>query len=169
MRLTVLLMGLLLFGCDHGVYTRDGVTDGDSFYLAPNAFANDDPAFQSWVTYSLIKSTCQLEIGGQNPARANSFDCEFRSRQQLVDAWVEKTINNQYVIDRYLLSLENVRGAGFLAEYTSHYFGDSSWQLPDDLRMDEFQQWRRQHLRRHRSETRIIGSWNYGDKVDISH
>ncbi len=166
MRFTLLLISLLLFACDHGIYTRDGVTDGDSFYLAPSAFASDDPAFQSWVTYSLIKSTCQLEIGGENPARANSFDCEFRSRQRLIEAWVEKTANNQRVTDKYLLNLENVRAAGFLPEYTAHYLGDSSWQLPDDLRMDEFKQWRQQHLRRHRPQTHIIGSWNYRDKVE---
>ena len=166
MRFTMLFISLLLTACDHGIYTRDGITDGDSFYLAPSAFSNDDPAFQSWVTYSLIKSTCQLEIGGENPARANNFDCEFRSRQRLIETWKEKMINNQQVEDDYLLTLESVRAAGFLAEYTVHYLGDSGWRLPDNLRMDEFKQWRQQHLRRHRSQTHIIGSWNYRDKVE---
>ena len=59
------ILGFLLFApllASAGeIYTRDGVTDGDTFYLAPSAFANDDPAYQSWVTYSLMKSTCQLK------------------------------------------------------------------------------------------------------------
>ena len=61
----------LLVACNGEIYTRDGVTDGVAFYLAPVAFASDDPATQAWVAYSLMKSVCQLEIGGDNPARAN--------------------------------------------------------------------------------------------------
>ena len=74
MRFLGLFMLFPLVAGGSEIYTRDGVTDGDTFYLAPSAFTDDDPAFQSWVTYSLMKSTCQLEIGGENPARANSFE-----------------------------------------------------------------------------------------------
>lgn len=102
MRILLPLICLFLTSCDHGIYTRDGVTDGDSFYLAPGAFSNEDPAYQSWVTYSLIKSACQLKIGGENPARASSFECEFRSRRHLVNAWEEKLANNQLISDDYL-------------------------------------------------------------------
>jgi len=148
-----------------GIYTRDGVTDGDTFYLAPAAFVNDDPAYQSWVTYSLMKSTCQLQIGGKNPARASSFECEFRSRRHLVNAWQEKKAVDPDIADPYLDTLAEVQFAGFLAEYTTHYFGRKSWELPEGLRSAAFDRWRREHLRRHRPVTRIIGSWNYRDKV----
>ncbi len=161
MRFFVLFLALLLSACNNGIYTRDGVTDGDAFYLAPGAFANDDPAYQSWVAYSLMKSTCQLELGGSNPARASSFDCEFTARRHLIDAWEEKTVKNQLITDEYLNTLGEVRLAGFLAEYTSHYFGRGDWQLPEGLRRDEFREWRRQNLRDHRPQTRITGSWNY--------
>ena len=83
MRLLALLLLIPVVATSGEIYIRDGVTDGDTFYLAPSAFANDDAAFQSWVAYSLMKSACQLEIGGENPARANSFECEFKSRQHL--------------------------------------------------------------------------------------
>ena len=84
------------------IYTRDGVTDGDTFYLAPSAFVNDDPALQSWVAYSLMKSACQLEIGGENPARASSFECEHKARKVLVDAWDEKRQQYPLISDPYL-------------------------------------------------------------------
>lgn len=165
MRLLSLLLCLLLGSCDHGIYTRDGVTDGDAFYLAPSAVANEDPVYQSWVTYSLIKSTCQLQLGGENPARANSFDCEYRSRQQLINAWEEKLAENQSITDDYLDAMGEVRLAGFLAEYTTYYFGDEGWVLPEGLRENEFRHWRKTNLRGHRPETRITGSWNYESEV----
>ena len=145
------------------IYTRDGVTDGDTFYLAPAAFVNDDPAYQSWVAYSLMKSTCQLEIGGKNPARANSFDCEFTARLHLVNAWNEKKQQNPALTDDYLGALSEVQHAGFLAEYTARYFGKKDWLLPDGLRAAEFKAWQKKNLRGHRPKTRIIGSWNYRD------
>lgn len=165
MRLIALFSCLLVTACNHGIYTLNGVTDGDAFYLAPGAFANDDPALQSWVAYSLMKSTCQLKLGGDNPARANSFACEFTARQHLVRAWEENSLNNRDITDRYLDVLDSVLQAGFLAEYTSHYFGNKDWQLPEGLRADEFSSWRKRNLRGHRPETRIIGSWNYKNIV----
>jgi len=165
MRTLALLLFLPLAAAGSGIYTRDGVTDGDTFYLAPGAFSNDDPAYQSWVAYSLMKSTCQLEIGGENPARENSFDCEFTARRHLINAWEEKRQQNQYINDQYLDALGDVQAAGFLAEYTQHYFGKKDWELPEGLRADEFNVWRKQNLRRHRPQTRIIGSWNYKELV----
>ena len=165
MRILPPLICLLLASCDHGIYTRDGVTDGDSFYLAPGAFSNEDPAYQSWVTYSLIKSACQLKLGGENPAQASSFQCEFRSRRHLVNAWEEKIVNNQSISDEYLDQLAAVQRAGYLAEYTVNFHGRKGWMTPPGLRMASFQRWRRENLRGHRPMTRITGSWNYHRKV----
>ena len=161
MRFLGLLMLLPLAAAGSEIYTRDGVTDGDTFYLAPGAFVNDDPAYQSWVAYSLMKSTCQLEIGGDNPARASSFDCELTARRHLVNAWEEKKQENQTINDEYLDVLGEVQYAGFLAEYTQRYFAKKHWQPPKGLRMSEFKTWGKQYLRGHKPQTRIIGSWNY--------
>jgi hypothetical protein len=161
MRFPGLLLLLPLVAGGSEIYTRDGVTDGDTFYLAPSAFTDDGPAFQSWVTYSLMKSTCQLQIGGENPARASSFECEFKARSHLVNAWQEKHQQNQDNADDYLDVLVAVQEAGFLGEYTAHFFRKKHWQLPGGLRVTEFQAWRKENLRRHRPQTRIIGSWNY--------
>ena len=50
---------------------------------------------QSWVSYSLTRSACQLQIGGDNPARASSFDCELMARQHLVETWQEQRSDSQ--------------------------------------------------------------------------
>ncbi len=165
MRWIVPLICLLLASCDHGIYSRDGVTDGDTFYLAPGAFSLEDPAYQSWVTYSLMKSTCQLALGGENPARASSFDCEYRSRKHLVNAWLEKQQIDPGVENAYLDKLVEVLDAGFLAEYTMHYLGQAHWLPPEGLRADQFRGWRRENLGGHRVTTRVTGSWNYNSKV----
>lgn len=159
------LIGLLLMaGCNNEIYVRDGVTDGDTFYLAPVASVDTDPALNSWVTYSLVKSVCQLELGGDNPARQTSYDCEFKARKVLVDAWAEKRAENFGISDDYLDELLSVREAGYLGEYTAHYFRRTNWQVPVEIDVDAFGEWRRQHLRRHRPQTRIIGYWGYQDK-----
>ena len=145
------------------IYLRDGITDGDTFYLSDVALHDDDPALQSWVSYSLTRSACQLLIGGDNPARANSFDCELTARRHLLETWREQQDDD--AVDSYLDELLLVEVAGYLPEYVAHYFGKKSWTLPRDLRMQSFKEWRRMELRRHKPQTRWIGSWNYADKV----
>jgi hypothetical protein len=152
---------VLLAACSGEIYTRDGVTDGDSFYLAPRAYQDDDPALQSWVAYSLMKSTCQLGVGGSIPSRASNYGCEFTARRHLVETWEEQRLEDSSIRDEYLDDLVVVRDAGFLDEYTVRYFGRPDWQVPVEVRVDDFRRWQHQHLRAHKPETRIIGSWGY--------
>ncbi|MDH3338265.1 MAG: hypothetical protein OEM85_18240 [Gammaproteobacteria bacterium] len=164
MRYLWLIALLLIAGCNNEIYVRDGVTDGDTFYLAPVASVDTDPVLQSWVAYSLVKSVCQLELGGENPARQSSYDCEFRARNVLVDAWAEQRAEDPDVRDSYLDELLAIREAGYLGEYTAYFFRRNNWQVPDEVDADAFDDWRRQHLRRHRPQTRTIGYWGYRDK-----
>ena len=162
MRWMLVTILVALSACNNSIYTRDGVTDGDTFYLAPHAWADDDPALQSWVTYSLVRSACQLQIGGDNPARNSDYGCEFTARRRLLDAWEEQRSENPGAEDPYLDALLRVRRAGFLDEYTVRYFGRDDWVVPAEVEVADFRRWQRQHLRGHKPETRIIGSWNYG-------
>ena len=158
----LLIAGLLgLAACNHSVYTKDGVTDGDTFYLAPRAWADDDPALQSWVTYSLVRSACQLELGGGNPARNSDYGCELTAREHLLDAWIQQRAEHPLATDPYLDTLLRVREAGYLDEYTVAYFGRRDWSVPAEVQHDRFARWRREQLKGHKAETRIIGSWNY--------
>jgi len=59
-KLIGLLIMLAVASCSAEVYLRDGVTDGDTFYLAERALTDTDPALQSWVSYSLGRSVCQI-------------------------------------------------------------------------------------------------------------
>ena len=147
------------------IFTRDGVTDGDTFYLAPRAMADDDPVLQSWVTYSLMRSTCKLKMGGDLPSRNSSFDCEFRARRHLAISWDEKRQADPDLAHHYLDAVVQVLDEGFLAEYVVHYHGKRHWQVPEGLRIDEFARFRREHLRKHKPRTRLIGSWNYATKT----
>lgn len=161
MRILAILALLALTGCNPSIYTSNGVTDGDTFYLAPRAWADDDPVLQSWVTYSLVRSACQLELGGDNPSRNSDYGCEFTARQHLLDSWVAQRAEHDGAVDPYLDTLLRVRDAGFLDEYTVHYFGRSDWLVPVEVRVDEFRRWQRSNLPGHKPQMRIIGSWNY--------
>ena len=133
MRYLWLIALVLTTGCNNEIYVRDGVTDGDTFYLAPVASVDNDPALQSWVAYSLMKSVCQLELGGDNPARQSSYDCELRARTGLVDTWAERRAESPEASDDYLDELLNVRAAGYLGEYTAFFFLRKNWRVPVDV------------------------------------
>ena len=151
--------------CSSKIYLRDGVTDGDTFYLAQRALTDSGPVLQSWVSYSLTRSTCQLQRGGENPARMNSFDCELTARRHLLDTWASRKDSDGKILDHYLDKLAEVRAAGFLEEYVGRYFSQRDWVLPADLQPGEFRQWRRKNLRGHKAETQIVGAWNYARDV----
>ena len=155
----------LLGACSSSVYVKNHVTDGDTFYLAPQAFSDNDPVLQSWVAYTLMLSACQLDIGGDNPARATDYGCEFSARMLLVDTWERKLEQNSEIRDSYLDTLTAIREAGFLDEYTVHYFGQDAWQVPIEVEVDAFLSWEREHVGPHRPQKRVIGSWNYAAVV----
>lgn len=159
-----ILIVALVAGCNSAVYVRDGVTDGDTFHLAPRAYADPDPAARAWTSYSLARSICQLAVGGANPARVSTFDCELKGREALLTAWQ----GQDGAADAYLDTLAAIRAAGFLEEYVAAYLGRKEWQLPADLDVDAFEAWRRANLRRHRPETRLMGSWGYGRGGGVS-
>lgn len=156
---------LLISACNGQVYLRDGVTDGDTFYLAEYAWSESDPVLQSWVSYSLAISTCQLQIGGNNPARTSSFDCEVTARRLLLQTWSEQQAKTADSEDEYLDDLAQVQAAGYLDEYVARFLEKKHWDIPDDLETRSFRVWRRKHLRGHEPKTRIIGSWNYARNV----
>ncbi len=157
------LAGLVLVACDGRVYTRDGVTDGDTFYLAEAAHTNPDPVLQAWVAYSLDLTTCQLHIGGENPARNSSFECEYGARLSLAENWGERRISNPLVEDPYLDGLLEIQAAGFLKEYVTRHYKRRGWELPDDLNQDAFRRWYSAQMKGHIPQTRLIGSWNFRD------
>lgn len=165
MRLIALIAGFTISACSGEIYVRDGVTDGDTFYLAERALTDDDPALQSWVGYSLARSTCQLKIGGDNPARASSFDCEISARRLLLENWADKQAADPTVTDRYLDELSMIHDAGFLDEYVARHFRRKHWQIPEDSDVGRYRRWQRQSLPAHRPRTRLIGSWNYARNV----
>ena len=164
-RIASLVILTVAAGCGSEMYVRDGVTDGDTFYLADRAFADDDPVLQSWVTYSLARSACQLDVGGTNPARQSTYGCEFSARQLLLDSWQQHRDEDPALAHEYLDELLAVRRAGFLDEYVVHYFGRRKWQVPAEVDVRAFRQWRRKHLAGHRPQTHIIGSWNFAENV----
>ncbi len=159
-RLTALLLPLLAAACGGDVYLRDGVTDGDTFYLAQQALVDDDPVLQSWVSYSLTRSTCQLTLGGDNPARRTSFDCELMARRHLLESWREREGRDDYLDD-----LAAIDAAGWLPEYVARHFARDHWTLPADLEPAAYRRYERRQFPGHRPRTRWVGSWNYARLV----
>ncbi|MFK8029842.1 MAG: hypothetical protein AB8G18_06350 [Gammaproteobacteria bacterium] len=160
-RCYLVLASLLVAACHSEIYVRDGVTDGNRYSIPESVLLSEDPVLQSWVAYNLSKSVCQLELGGDNPARANSYGCELSSRIILLDTWLEHRAEDSLLKDEYLDTLTAVRDAAFLDEYVVHYFGKADWFVPAEVDHKSFQIWRGNHLRHHSPYTRIVGVWGY--------
>jgi len=156
---------LLVAGCNGEIYVRDGVTDGDTFYLSQRALVDDDPVLQSWVSYSLTRSACQLDSDGDNPARANSYECEVMARRHLLESWREKKLRDPSLANAYLDDLVVVDDAGFLQEHVARHFKRRDWITPDQLAARDYRRWESGNLPDLEPETRLIGSWNYASKV----
>ncbi|MEM8984690.1 MAG: hypothetical protein AAGC71_16890 [Pseudomonadota bacterium] len=165
---TLLALAVGLGACDRRIYVVDGVTDGDTFYLAEYAYFDDDPALQAWMAYSLDLAACQLLIGGPNPARNSSFACELSARESLVDEWRDQVANDGTAEDPYLDALLDVEEADWLPEYVAVELGRRGWVVPEDLKIDGYRDWREGNLTGHRVERRLIGSWNFRDEVTAS-
>lgn len=161
----LVLIALLVAACNGEIYLRDGVTDGDTFYLSQRAWADDDPVLQSWVRYSLARSTCQLENGGDNPARANSHRCELIARRHLLESWQERKALQPSLANDYLDDLLLVDEAGFLDEHVSRHFRQRNDATSVSPGMREYRRWLAATLPGHRPETRLVGSWNYARNV----
>lgn len=159
-----LVVALVASGCNSSIYVRDGVTDGDRFSLPPHAYVSEDPVLQAWVAYGLARSVCQLEMGGPNPARNHAFGCELGAREALVARWRELRGRNaeDAASADYLDTLASAEAAGHLDEYVWHFLRRRGWRQPEQLDVPAFERWRRANLpRRHRPQTRIVGSWGY--------
>lgn len=159
------LLSLLLAGCSSEIYLRDGVTDGDTFYLAEQALLDNDPVLQSWVSYSLTSSACKLAIGEANPARSSSFECELMARRHLVETWREQ---RAAASDAYLDTLAEVHDAALLPEYVAANLRQKHWALPAGLNAAGYRAYASKHLRRHAPVTRVVGSWNYAQNVRLA-
>ena len=163
-------MLISISACSGEIYLRDGVTDGDTFYLSPRALVDPDPALQSWVSYSLSRSACQLQLGGDNPARNRSHACEVTARRHLVETWAgnrsaDHRSADHPAHDAYLDTLATVHRAGYLDEYVFRFLAPENGSVPDGLDLAAFKRWQRVNLAGHKPETRITGSWNYAHVV----
>lgn len=160
---------LTLSGCDTQVFVKNGVTDGNSFSVPPEAMQSKDPIIHSWIAYSLARSTCQIAIGGDNPARVHSFECELRSRKILVQAWQKHKANvdvSAAATDVYLDDLSGVSDDGYLYEYVWTYLRRDDWPTPGRLQLADFKRWKQSALAQHKPQTRIIGSWSYPSQTE---
>lgn len=144
-----------------GVYTLGGPGHGKDFVVPPGALTSPDPVVKSWAAYSLARSTCQLSRDAERPSHFDSFECELRPRQVLVERWRSRAEDEppSSAGARYLEGLVEVDDAGFLAEYVWFYLRRSGWIRADFLRLDDFEPWRKRYLVGHRPQTRIIGWW----------
>jgi len=83
-----------------------------------------------------------------------TFAEEVEGRKTMAQIWKELKEKDQNCTDKYLDELVPVLEADFMREYVWTYLRQESWSnQPDDLRLKEFSQWQKLHLKAHQPET----------------
>jgi hypothetical protein len=148
------------------VYNFGGEGRGQAFHVPAAAAMNESAIVQSWIAYSLTRSTCKLEIGGEQPSANHSYECELRPRRVLAKRWAERMDSPD--TDAALDLMVRVDQAGLLEEYVWHYFQRDGWVRPEGLEMERFDRFRRAELGWHRPTTRLIGYWTSGRSTGLA-
>ncbi len=121
------------------------------------------PTLPAWLFYAGTRAFwMEKKFFEQHPeARSyqHTFVEEVAARGGCTKIWQEIKAKDGRQ-DRYLDDLANVDQAGFLREYVWIYFRDSGWSEPTDLRLTEFEQWRRFHLQSHEPETKATAQFS---------
>ena len=167
---TCLLLSLVLAltACSGEIYLRDGVTDGDTFYLARRATADPDPVLQSWVSYSLTISACQLQSGSPNPARATSFDCELSATAQpVVDLAGEKSARSGSWPMPILTISTSLKPQVFCASTSPAVSSAATGRSRRTSTSGPIAAGRGNTCAATEPETHITGSWNYARRVGV--
>jgi len=107
----------------------------------------------SWpeVPYPFKGKAAAASWGPQKPC----FEEKVSGLQEAIRFWKRDKAKKPGLSDAYLDDLEKVSDAGFLREYVWHYLRRDRWKMPPDLRLDEFEPWRNEHLKDHR--VRVYG------------
>jgi hypothetical protein len=107
-----------------------------------------------WTVYLYTRAAqAARESGEQELApgeRQASFEEELRARRVSLGAFREMAPADAGQVSSYFQDLDRVESAGYLREYVWRYLHKPDWhELPPDLRLTAFDEWRSQHLRDH--------------------
>ena len=112
----------------------------------------------AWLGYALSRLAWINDNVEQDDLKAytytGSFYEEFTGRESLAAIWDELKAADPLLKDQYLDELLLVKSNGFLREYVWVYFGNDSWQMPqEELKFEEFAEWHEVNLSGHDPET----------------
>jgi tetratricopeptide (TPR) repeat protein len=96
-------------------------------------------------------SAYQQKVGVITP----TFEEEVQARTQATLIYRELKQKNKESNDQYFGDLDQISSSGFMREYVWTYLHQDSWgNVPSDLRLAEFDQWRMAHLVGHKAIVR---------------
>lgn len=148
---------------------REEVTKNqNTTYLDDFALKAPSGVLATWITYSLGRTIYRdNRYFKMNPGSAvyrYTFSEELFARDMMCRVWPEHKRNSPGLSDDYLDTLRYILDSGFLPEYVWCFFWVPEWGNPtESLRLREFSEWQKTHLKDHRAETHAFVS-----KTDIT-
>lgn len=117
-----------------------------TFSPALNQDKNTGPV---WLAYGLALSAWKVELNASG--KPNLFKREVFAKSKQAAIWDElrNSAKNPKKPNAGLDALVVVNKAGFIREYVWYYLKQDGWEKPKDLKMQEFLEWSKTHLKDH--------------------
>jgi hypothetical protein len=124
------------------------------------AFKAPEGVLTAWITYGIARGMWHdkkyFEINPTSKVYQYTYSEELFSRDMMAKLWPEIKKEHPGLSDSYLDTLVYVMDSGFLPEYVWYYFWEQEWRTPPEtLRLSEFSEWQKVHLKGHCAETHV--------------
>ena len=148
----LLVLLLIITGCAHS--TTDTTRAEQRIVIDPSTRKETLPV---WLWYAGTRAYwMEKKFFERFPGTSvyrHTFEEEVAAREGCVHLWRKLKLQDGRM-DDYLDDLLAIQQSGFIREYVWLYFGEPDWSKPDNLRLLDFDQWQRLHLKSHTPETK---------------
>jgi len=140
--LIIIIITLFIVGCSS---TKKDVSQ-NSITLDRNVMNNEN-SFKGWLFYGMALKMWPVELDVHGDTDLYKREVFARSKVALI--WQELRQKNSVTPDTDLDALVSVYDAGYMREYVWIYIHKSNSGIPNDLKLDKFEQWMAINLPKH--------------------
>jgi hypothetical protein len=141
---SAILVAVLTCSCTNVSHERPVISDDRPAISVTEEAVRDNHAAAAWLGYGIALATF-----GDRRETPNFFEREVYARSRAAKVWNEIRQKERVRPNKDLDALATVETNGFMREYVWHYLRRPDWKEPDNLRNQEFLDWKNQHLQSH--------------------
>jgi len=131
--------------------------EGLGFTIYADFMEGNEDASAAWLAYILTRQQYimenldkYIEVPGIISSR---FEEELDARSGMLSVWEEIKSNNKSLQNKYFDDLSKVKNKGFMKEYVWTFHNRDGWEEPKDLKLKQFEIWKKENIPEHKAET----------------